>query len=215
MNVNSNFYFFFCYLKKLNQRFYDFSVVLNPRGGEEIDWKSLSENMDLYLFEMKRINFLTPKELSSVLSNFEGISQNSKRKEKIRYFRISEFRGQLEMGSENCKPHYNLAIRVSIKILASSLVRELSKVLYQVENCKSINVEVAHDYKALVEYCRKEETRLDLTGSEYYPPFLDYRLDLFLSALAENSDLAKFIAIQDSDEWNEAVNSLLTLEAAI
>jgi len=182
---------------KKNQRFYEFSVVLNPVRGQEIDWKLYSDDEKGYMAQLNKINFISPSELASILTEFKGISQNSTDKKKIRHFTISEFRGQLERGSENCKPHYNLAIKTSVKVLASSLVRELSQTLYGVNNDKSVNVEPAHDFDSLVKYSTKNETRLELLGSKYYPPYVDSSVSQFIIALQQNPDLAKCIPIQD------------------
>lgn len=182
---------------KRNERFSEFSVVLNIRGGQDVDWLELSKDKNQYVSKMVSLNFVTPGDLSLLLQNFEGISQNSVIKKNVRRFKIIEYIGQLEEGSENKKPHYNLVIKTNIKILVSSLVRELSKALYNVENCKSINVEPCEDYSALVSYCTKEDTRLVLENTIYYAPYVDYRVGLFLQSLNENVDLLKCITIQD------------------
>lgn len=170
---------------------------MNPPLGQDFDWVELSNDKSAYLNKMKELNFITAKKLGSLLYDFEGISQNSEDQKNIRRFKIVEFFGQLEMGSENKKPHYNLLLRSNIKILSSTLVRELSKLLYNSDNCKSINVEPSHDTSSLISYCTKEETRLTLENTDYYPPSVDYRVALFLDALHENSDLLKYLAIQD------------------
>lgn len=184
-------------IKKVNERFYNFSVVIHPRGGEKLDWVFFSKDMDEYAEKIKSLKFVTPSDLSVLLLNLNGISQNSKDESKVRRFKLVEYIGQLEKGSVNCKPHYNLAIKTNVKILCSSLVRELSKCIYGIENCKSINVEPAHDYESLVNYCTKSETRLELKGTCYDPPHVDFRMSLFLEALEENQDLVKCIANQD------------------
>ena len=61
--------------KKINERFQYFSIVLNVRKGENVNWESLTD--DLIVENMVRLNFLTPMKLGIFFKNFEGIAQNS------------------------------------------------------------------------------------------------------------------------------------------
>lgn len=184
-------------LVKKNERFYSFSVVLNPSGGQSVDWTKLSLDDSSYYNKMLELDFITPLSLSKLLYNYEGISQNSKDPKNIRRYKIVKFIGQLEKGSENKKPHYNLIITVDVKILSSALVKGLSQLLSNKNICNSISVEPAHVSSCLTSYCTKEDTRLLLEGTPYYPPAVDYRVSSFLEALHENKDLSKYPAIQD------------------
>ena len=171
--------------KKVNERFQYFSIVLNVRGGEEIDWSSLSK--DNLASKMEELKFPTPLALGILMKNFEGVAQNSNvDKSRIRRFRFKRFRGQLEKGSDNGRPHYNLSVKTSSKVLVSAIVRELSLILYGIKNCKSINVEPTHDVDLLDQYCLKIETRLLLAGTSYYPPLVDVRLSDFIEVLEED-----------------------------
>jgi len=86
--------------KKINERFQYFSVVLNVRNGENLNWESLIDNE--IVKNMSKLNFLTPIELANFLKNFEGIAQNSNvSKSRIRRFRFERFIGQLEKGLKN------------------------------------------------------------------------------------------------------------------
>jgi len=181
-------------VKKINERFQYFSIVLNVRNGEEINWKNLTK-ADM-ISEMKGLNFLTPLSLAILLKNFEGIAQNSNvDKSRIRRFRFETFIGQLEKGCKKGRPHYNLSVKTSSKVLASAVVRELSLALYGIKNCKSINVEPAHDAESLDQYCLKKETRLVLSETVYYPPSVDVRVSDFLEALEEDKELKKFMTV--------------------
>ena len=179
----------------VNERFRYFSIVLNVAGGEEINWATLTK--EEMVNEMTRLNFPTPLGLSVLLRDFEGISQNSNiAKSRIRRFRFEKFIGQLERGEKNNRPHYNLSLKTSSKVLGSAVVRELSLALYNVKNCKSINVEPTHDVESLDKYCLKEETRLLLESTDYYPPLVDARVSEFIEALEEDEELKKFISIR-------------------
>ena len=181
-------------IKQVNERFKYFSIVLNVSGGENIDWSCLGrkEMAD----KMTELNFPTPLGLAVSLRDFEGIAQNSNvDKSRIRRFKFERFRGQLEKGLNNERPHYNLSVKTSSKVLSSAIVRELSLTLYDIKNCNSISVEPTHDVESLDKYCLKEETRLLLPSTEYYPPMVDIRLTEFIEALEEDKELKKFITI--------------------
>ena len=178
--------------KKVNERFQYFSIVINVREDKKINWSSLEK--DELVYNMKELKFLTPMDLAIFLKNFKGIAQNSNvDKSRIRRFVFESFKGQLEKGLKSNRPHYNLCVKTSSKILSSTVVRELSLALYNVKNCYSINVEPAHDIKSLEEYCLKDETRLMLPGTIYYPPSVDIRISEFFEALGEDEELKKYM----------------------
>ena len=180
--------------RKLNERYQYFSIVLNVRGGEKIDWSSLSKK-DM-VKNMEELKFPTPLTLSTFMKSFEGIAQNSNvDKSRIRRFTFEKFIGQLEIGLVNSRPHYNLSVKTSSKVLNSSVVREISLALYGAKNCNSINVEPTHDVDSLDQYCLKSETKLSLPSTAYYPPSVDVRLSEFLQALEEDEELKKFMTI--------------------
>jgi len=95
----------------------------------------------------------------------------------------------------NERPHYNLSVMTSCKVLSSTVVRELSLGLYGVKNCNSISVEPTHDVNLLEKYCLKSETRLVLPLTVYYPPVVDIRVSGFIEALEEDKELKKFMTI--------------------
>ena len=146
------------------------------------------------LDDTKELKFLTPTNLAIFLKNFKGIAQNSNvDKSRIRRFVFESFKGQLEKGLKSNRPHYNLCVKTSSKILSSTVVRELSLALYNVKNCYSINIEPAHDIKSLEKYCLKDETILILPGTIYYPPSVDIRITEFFEALGEDEELKKYM----------------------
>lgn len=180
--------------KKINERFQFFSIVLNVRGGENVDWERLTQ--DGIIYKMIKLKFPNPLDLAVCLKNFEGIAQNSNvDKSRIRRFKFESFVGQLEKCLKNDRPHYNLSIKTSSKILVSMVVRELSLILYNVKNCKSINVELTYNVDSLDKCCLKLETRLTLPSTSYYPPTVDTRVSEFIEALKEDKELKKFMTI--------------------
>lgn len=181
-------------IKRVNERFKYFSIVLNVPGGENIDWSCLGQKQ--MADKMAELNFPTPLDLAVSLRDFEEIAQNSNiDKSRVRRFKFKRFIGQLEKGEQNNRPHYNLSVKTSSKVLVSTVVRELSLFLYSLKNCKSISVEPTHDAELLDKYCLMEETRLLLESTDYYPPLVNVHVSDFIKALEENEELKKFISI--------------------
>ena len=59
--------------RKVNERFQFFSIVWNVRGGENVDWKKLTQ--DGIVDKMIELEFPNPLDLAVYLRNFEGIAQ--------------------------------------------------------------------------------------------------------------------------------------------
>ena len=116
-------------------------------------------------------------------------------KSRIRGFKFERFIKQIGKGAKISRPHYNLSVKTSSKVLVSAVVRELSLALYNLKNFKSISVETIQDVKLLDKYCLKEETRLLLESTDYYPPIVDVPVSEFIQALEEDKELKKFISI--------------------
>ena len=82
-----------------------FSVVINPKFDEVIDWKLMSySEMENKLKQLKFPDrFLMTNILTEV--RVQNVNKN--------YTEIENFIGQLETGTENLIPHYQLTIKVS------------------------------------------------------------------------------------------------------
>ena len=195
-------------LRNSQQRFRNYSVVLNVRGGEKIKWKGLSKNSIVQ--KLTDLNFRTPLELSNLLNRFVGIYEQSSKKSSVRKFKIDNFSGQLEIGADHGRPHYNLSIKASAKIKPYTLLRELSRILYSVDKCDSISIDPAHNYESLNNYCLKDETRSNLIATEYYPPRVSKDLGEYLNELNNNSDLE--LAYQAKRMFQRILYALLQTE---
>ena len=178
--------------EKEQKRFYWFSVVLNVKGGQKVNWKKL--NQEKIYDQLLKLNFQTPETLRQLLMENKFVSNYSADVKKIRYFNIEELKGQLEQGTENNRPHYNLIIRTTQKIRCSALARELSLLFCKVKHDPSIQVDPAHNRDALEDYCSKEETRLNLKYTEYYPPFVDSKDFNFDKEKGSDLDMKKIIS---------------------
>lgn len=177
--------------EKEQKRFYWFSVVLNVKDGQNVKWKRLSfEKIHDQLLKYK---FPTPQTLRQLLMDNQFVSSYSADEKKIRYFQIDKLEGQLEQGTENGRPHYNLILRTTSQVRCSALARELSLVLLKVKNNKSIQVDPAHNPDALDIYCSKENSRLDLVGTNYYPARVDSKDYKFDKEREDDQDLDKIL----------------------
>lgn len=171
------------------KRFYWFSVVINVKGAQKVGWKKL-DSREIYN-QLVEYEFPTPKILRQLLMQKRYISCNSANEKNIRYFEIDELKGQLERGSENGRPHYNLILRTTSQVRCSDLARELSLLFFKSKNDKSIQVEPAHNPDALGFYCSKEISRLELIDTEYYPPFVDSEDFKFEKSMKDDPDMLK------------------------
>jgi hypothetical protein len=179
-------------MKKQRDRFNSYSLVINPEGAQEHDWVELSKDTKLYLETMLALGFPTPKELTDKLATFRGVAQRSSDPKKVRFCSFTDYFGQLEKGEINMKPHYNLIVRLNVKIYVSVLLRELSQHLYQQDNSYAIQIKPTLDSTALYNYCGKEDTRLILENSPYYPSRVDSRYKQFDSMMGEYPDMEKY-----------------------
>lgn len=172
---------------KSQKRYRNYSVILNVRGGEKVKWKDLDKKS--MVEKLTDMNFPTPFELSNLLNDFVGIYEQSSKKSSVRRFKIKDFSGQLEIGTDNGRPHYNLSIKTSAKIKPYILLRELSGILYNVNKCNSISIDPTHNYESLKIYCLKDETRSNLIATKYYPSRVSKVLSEYLKELKNNPDL--------------------------
>jgi hypothetical protein len=179
---------------KGDQRYSCFAIVLNVPVGESLDWTMLS---DLEAHDkLLDLKFISPRGLEKFFLKSKFVYTSSLDGRRIRYFSIPEFVGQLERGVKNKRPHYNLLVRTSCKVRSRDLVRELSKALYGgVRRHDSISVDVSHNEDALKDYCLKEESRLVLEGTDYYPPLVDSRQSEFQEFLIQVPSALKYWSI--------------------
>ena len=119
-----------------------FGVVINPKLDEKINWRDFSIlEINSKLRELKFINkFL----LMDCLNNLE-VENVSKNKTYIK-----DFAGQLELGTKNKIPHYQLAIEMNS-------ICTKKKILESLENKINghISVDIQFDMKNMKEYCTK------------------------------------------------------------
>lgn len=187
-------------MKKKSTRLRFFSVVINVRGAQKENWQEMKKNEIPDL--LQKYNFPDPANLSKILADLEGVAQRAvKPGLKTRFFKISDFKGQLEQGTDNMRPHYNIAVELTCQCYAANLAQTIALSLYGINDCPSIQVKPSVYQSALMNYCSKTETRLVLPETKYYPPTVDIRLSEFLDLCKEDEDLKKLILALGTTNW--------------
>jgi hypothetical protein len=165
-------------------RFNNFQAVLNIPVGSEIDFKTISDSEIESHFE--KYNFVKQVDLETILLNL-------KIKSKATLAILSDFRGQLERGTSEGRPHWQLYLCTSKQTVKTEVLKALSMALYSVENHSSIQVTVVQDVESSIEYVTKEE-RLDLSeDSPWSPGIISMTAAKFRQELIEDPILGKIL----------------------
>lgn len=73
------------------------------------------------------------------------------------YTSVEDVKGQLELGSKNRKPHYQLWLRTKIKIIKKKLLEALSYSIYEEKTSNAISVAIlSMNDDDMQKYCLKE-----------------------------------------------------------
>lgn len=177
--------------KKRKSRLKEWSLTILPEGGEEVDWPSLSR--DETTEKLKELGFPNPRDLEKVLRTVKFEVRKNKQGEPV-YGTIEKYGGQLELGTKNGKPHYQMWINTSHVVYKGVLASGISQAVYSKEISGAINVTGlsldSSDYK---EYCVKED-RANLPGDyEHYELSSDrYEVEKYFE---ENPQLKKWRTI--------------------
>lgn len=164
--------------KSENQtRFNHFQVVLNIPVGSEVDYKDVSD--DKIEFYLKKYNFVNQEELETVLLDL-------KIKAKGTIAVLTDFRGQLERGTNERRPHWQLYICTSKQTVKSEVLKALSMQLYSVPDHNSIQVKVMRDVEATIEYVTKEGRLIMPTDSLWSPGLISMTSAKFRRELEED-----------------------------
>jgi hypothetical protein len=169
-------------------RYKTFGLVIHPLGSQEIDFAS--KNAVEMTAILRDLSFFTPVEMAERLSCLKVLG-NKKKSTSDRYFSTVELlRGQLELGSETKRPHYQIFVELSIKITKKQLLKSLSLALFHQENSPCISVMVStSESSSLISYCQKS-MRANLLD-EYSDVVLSNEMFAFYSFLRSNPE-AKF-----------------------
>lgn len=163
-----------------------FGLTVFPRNGNNIKWIGLSKAE--IVEELRKLNFLTPVQMGTFLSNFSIRGDKKKKGDGYYYSKLISFSGQLELGKTNRFPHYQLILEVKPKITKNKLLNYVSRKLYGEEVSKAISVTVIReDTQAYEDYCKKEE-RANLPG-EYSHMIINETVSFFVNYSQENFQL--------------------------
>lgn len=172
------------------KKYSKFGVVIQPQTDTLINWKDLSKKE--IVNNLKKCKFPTPLEMIKIISNLTPIA--AKRKESEDYYKakVKSFGGQLELGTTNGIPHYQLWIEVKPQILQTKMLQALSQAIYETERSNAIQVQaLSTDSSGYMEYCNKEG-KAGLTD-EYSDMEINSEISDFLNYIEENSHVKKLL----------------------
>lgn len=136
-------------------RFSTFMVVINTRTSEFYgDLKE--ENLVAFL---KKIDFVTQRQLETVLLNLRIRSQKS-------LTSLKDFKGQLERGDENHRVHWQLCLETVHKTTAKAVLEALCNALFGKDAEPSVQVLIPRDIESANAYSLKPG-RLILPDSDW------------------------------------------------
>lgn len=158
-------------------RFNHFQVVLNIPVGSDIDFKEIpDEEIESYFYQY---NFVKQEELETVLLDLKIIAKGT-------IAVLTDFRGQLERGTSERRPHWQLYVCTSRQTVKTEVLKALSMALYSVQDHKSIQVQAIRDVEATIDYVTKEG-RLNMpTDSPWSPGLIAMTSAKFRRELAED-----------------------------
>lgn len=165
------------YKTRSQTRFNHFQVVLNLPVGSEIDFKNIpDEEIESYLEEY---NFINQEDLETVLLDLRIKAKNT-------VTTLTDFRGQLERGTDNKRPHWQMYICTARQTVKLEVVKALSKAIYGVENHKSIQAVNIKDVEATIDYVTKDERLILQSDSKWHPGVISMTNAKFKKELAED-----------------------------
>lgn len=184
------------------ERYSNFGIVLHPAGGQDVDWTKLDKFQ--IVEKLREFGFPKPYSLARLLTDLTIKADPKpkkywKEKDKREWYhsRIIDMGGQLEQGTKNSRPHYQMWISVTPKVTESSLRKALSLQLYNVERSNALSVQVlSSDMEAIKDYCRKED-RANLV-EEFSHPEINKSHSDWVRFLDDEPELKE---IEENDLW--------------
>ena len=166
-------------------RYKKFGITIHPLNGSEFNWNNKSKTE--ITNKLRESKFLTPLELCSKLMKLKIKDGLKKDKSNYHLSRVTDFGGQLDLGKENNRPHYQCWLEMSRRITKRKILLELSKIIYDCEISNAISIIVLtksiEDYK---NYCLKEDRAY--LEDEYSHVNLSMSLIKFEQYLLDNPD---------------------------
>ena len=149
----------------MESKFTKFGITIHPPGGESVNWKELTKQE--ISEKLKELNFWTPTKVARLMTEVQIFKERKKNKsgQLIVYNSESkDFGGQLELGTKNKTPHYQLWLELTSKTTKKKVLNYFSKKLTGETTSTAISVTVlTEDIENYVNYCQKED-RANLEG---------------------------------------------------
>ena len=161
----------------------------NPRG-RPVKWKSLDAGQKTERLE--KLGFIKPLQLGLKLKCLVFFSDVKLKSGSYGRVRVKNFGGQLEIGSTNEVPHFQLWLEVSPRTTKTKLLEALSLELYGEKKSSSISViYLTKDTSFYKDYCMKDE-RANLLGDFSNVIITPELVDMF-KYIEGDEDLKKFL----------------------
>ena len=160
-----------------------FGVVINPKLNEAIEWKKMSE-VEIES-NLKKFKFPNRFVLTDILNELE--IENVHKNKTV----TDDFVGQLEIGTENSIPHYQLAISTASICTRKKVLEAFEK---KIEG--HINVDIQFNFEDMKNYCSKKT----IFVSEEYSGKI-YKHQWQMDFLERKPQLKK--VLKDPFEWQK------------
>ena len=120
-----------------------FGIVINPIVDKSIEWKGMSNGV--IVSNLKELKFPNKFVITDILNelHIQNVHKNKTS--------VNDFVGQLEIGTKNSTPHYQLAISTQSTCTKKKVLEALEK---KIEG--HINVEIQFNFEEMKKYCLKE-----------------------------------------------------------
>ena len=170
-------------MKKNPARAKLFGIVINPKLDEPIEWKEMS-SVEIES-SLKKLKFPNRFVMTEILNELE-VQNVHKNKTSV-----DDFVGQLEIGTENAIPHYQLAISTKATCTKKKVLESLEE---KIEG--HINVDIQFNFEEMKNYCLKESRFI----SEEYSGKI-YKHQWEMDFLERKPQLKK--VLKDPFEWQK------------
>lgn len=164
-------------------RYNNFQVVISLYDPDTIDFTHIPDSELVPI--MKKVNFVTQKSLENLLLDAQFFSRE------VGITNFSDFRGQLERGTDKKRPHWQLFVKSRLKTTASKVYKYLCQQLYETDSNPSLHVTEVRSEEESTSYVTKSG-RLVLESSDWYPGLISRRI-AEANRMLEDDDLMREI----------------------
>lgn len=175
------------------KKFSKFRVTIHPKLDEKEltqgSWSGMSK--ELITERLRKLKFKTPIEMARICLSISLKGDKKRNSDDYYVASVKDFGGQLELGTKNGIPHYQLWVELKPQTTKKRLLNYLSQVMYNEEISDAISVEVlTEDIEAYKDYCSKEDAANLL--DEYAHIKVDKTISEFDEYLEVNPETKKY-----------------------